>query len=47
VNQTLFNDIPTAAAYFRVNEHFARQVHRLLRRNDMIWVHDYHLGSPR
>ena len=32
-----------AAAYFRVNEHFARQVHRLLRRDDMIWVHDYHL----
>ena len=32
-----------AAAYFRVNEHFARQVHRLLRRDDIIWVHDYHL----
>jgi Glycosyltransferase family 20 len=26
-----------------VNEHFARQLHKLLRRDDMIWVHDYHL----
>ena len=32
-----------AAAYFRVNEHFARQVHKLLRPDDIIWVHDYHL----
>ncbi|HEV2042833.1 MAG TPA: trehalose-6-phosphate synthase [Casimicrobiaceae bacterium] len=32
-----------AVAYFRVNEHFARQLHKLLRRDDMIWVHDYHL----
>jgi len=32
-----------AAAYFRVNEHFARQLHKLLRPDDMIWVHDYHL----
>jgi len=32
-----------AAAYFRVNEHFARQLHKLLRRDDTIWVHDYHL----
>ena len=32
-----------AAAYFRVNEHFARQLHRLLRPDDVIWVHDYHL----
>ncbi|MGH6840318.1 MAG: alpha,alpha-trehalose-phosphate synthase (UDP-forming) [Methylocella sp.] len=31
-----------AAAYFRVNEQFARQLHNLLRRDDMIWVHDYH-----
>ena len=27
-----------AVAYFRVNEHFARQLHKLLRRDDMIWV---------
>jgi trehalose 6-phosphate synthase len=33
----------SAAAYFRVNEHFARQLHKLLRRDDIIWVHDYHL----
>jgi trehalose 6-phosphate synthase len=32
-----------AAAYFRVNEQFARQIHKLLRPDDMIWVHDYHL----
>ncbi|MGH6796305.1 MAG: alpha,alpha-trehalose-phosphate synthase (UDP-forming), partial [Methylocella sp.] len=32
-----------AAAYFRVNEHFAVHLHKLLRRDDVIWVHDYHL----
>lgn len=32
-----------AAAYFRVNEHFARQLYRLLHPDDLIWVHDYHL----
>ena len=32
-----------AAAYFRVNEQFARELHKLLRRDDIIWVHDYHL----
>ena len=32
-----------AAAYFRVNEHFARQLHSMLRPRDTIWVHDYHL----
>jgi trehalose 6-phosphate synthase len=31
-----------AAAYFRVNEQFTRQLHKLLRRDDIIWVHDYH-----
>jgi trehalose 6-phosphate synthase len=31
-----------AAAYFRVNEQFARQLYPLLRPNDTIWVHDYH-----
>src|ERR1700719_3942343 len=31
-----------AAAYFRVNEQFARQLHKMLRRDDIIWVHDYH-----
>ncbi len=31
-----------AAAYFRVNEQFARQLHKMLRPDDMIWVHDYH-----
>jgi trehalose 6-phosphate synthase len=29
-------------AYFRVNEQFARQLHKLLRQDDLIWVHDYH-----
>ncbi|MBO0733070.1 MAG: alpha,alpha-trehalose-phosphate synthase (UDP-forming) [Methylocapsa sp.] len=32
-----------AAAYFRVNERFASQLQRLLRPDDIIWVHDYHL----
>ncbi len=32
-----------AAAYFRVNEQLARELHKLLRRDDIIWVHDYHL----
>jgi trehalose 6-phosphate synthase len=32
-----------ATAYFRVNEQFARHLHKLLRHDDMIWVHDYHL----
>ncbi|MGB6175554.1 MAG: alpha,alpha-trehalose-phosphate synthase (UDP-forming) [Methylocella sp.] len=32
-----------AAAYFRVNEQFAGQLHKMLRRDDIIWVHDYHL----
>ncbi len=31
-----------AAAYFRVNEQFARQLYKMLRPDDMIWVHDYH-----
>lgn len=29
-------------AYFRVNEFFARRLGKLLRANDMVWVHDYH-----
>jgi trehalose 6-phosphate synthase len=32
-----------AAAYFRVNEQFARRLHKMLRQDDIIWVHDYHL----
>jgi trehalose 6-phosphate synthase len=32
-----------AVAYFRVNEQFARQLHKMLRPDDLIWVHDYHL----
>ena len=31
-----------AAAYFRVNEFFARKLARLLRSDDVVWVHDYH-----
>jgi trehalose 6-phosphate synthase len=31
-----------AAAYFRVNELLARQLQKLLRPTDTIWVHDYH-----
>jgi trehalose 6-phosphate synthase len=32
-----------AAAYFRVNEQFAHLLHNMLRQDDIIWVHDYHL----
>lgn len=31
-----------AAAYFRVNEFFARKLARLLRPDDVVWIHDYH-----
>lgn len=29
--------------YFRVNRHFAREVSKILKPDDIIWVHDYHL----
>ncbi|MGN6572670.1 MAG: alpha,alpha-trehalose-phosphate synthase (UDP-forming) [Pseudolabrys sp.] len=29
--------------YFRVNEYFARNLEKLLRPDDVVWVHDYHL----
>jgi trehalose 6-phosphate synthase len=29
--------------YLRVNEHFADELHKVLRPDDVIWVHDYHL----
>ena len=29
--------------YFRVNEYFAQGLERLLREDDIVWVHDYHL----
>lgn len=32
-----------AAGYFRVNEQFARRLAKLLRPDDVVWVHDYHL----
>jgi trehalose 6-phosphate synthase len=32
-----------AAGYFRVNERFARKLAKMLRPDDVIWVHDYHL----
>ena len=31
------------AGYRRVNQRFARQLKKLLRPDDIIWVHDYHL----
>jgi len=31
------------SGYRRVNEHFASELHQLLRKDDVIWVHDYHL----
>ena len=29
--------------YIRVNEHFATELHKILRPDDVVWVHDYHL----
>jgi trehalose 6-phosphate synthase len=31
------------SGYLRVNDHFARQLHKVLAPDDIIWVHDYHL----
>jgi trehalose 6-phosphate synthase len=31
------------SGYMRVNEHFADRLHSVLRPDDVIWVHDYHL----
>jgi trehalose 6-phosphate synthase len=33
---------PDSAGYFRVNEFFARRLAKMLRPDDIIWVHDYH-----
>jgi trehalose 6-phosphate synthase len=30
-------------SYMRVNERFAAELHKLLRTDDIVWVHDYHL----
>jgi trehalose 6-phosphate synthase len=29
--------------YLRVNDHFARELHKVLGPDDLVWVHDYHL----
>ncbi len=29
--------------YLRVNDHFADELHKILRPDDVVWVHDYHL----
>ena len=31
------------SGYLRVNEHFAKELHKILLPDDIIWVHDYHL----
>lgn len=31
------------SGYFRVNDRFADELHKLLQPDDIIWVHDYHL----
>jgi trehalose 6-phosphate synthase len=31
------------SGYMRVNEHFASELHKILRPDDLVWVHDYHL----
>jgi trehalose 6-phosphate synthase len=31
------------SGYLRVNDNFARELHKILRPDDLLWVHDYHL----
>jgi len=31
------------SGYLRVNEHFASELEKILRPDDLVWVHDYHL----
>ena len=31
------------SGYMRVNDHFARELHNVLKPEDIVWVHDYHL----
>ena len=31
------------SGYMRVNEHFASELTKVLRPDDVVWVHDYHL----
>ena len=31
------------SGYMRVNEHFASELHKFIRPDDVVWVHDYHL----
>lgn len=31
------------SGYARVNEHFCTELHKIIRPDDVIWVHDYHL----
>jgi trehalose 6-phosphate synthase len=31
------------SGYMRVNDHFAAELHKILKPDDIIWVHDYHL----
>ena len=31
------------SGYMRVNRHFAAELHKLLKPDDVVWVHDYHL----
>ena len=31
------------SGYFRVNNHFAAELEKIIEQDDLIWVHDYHL----
>src|SRR6516165_10680 len=31
------------SGYFRVNNHFAAELEKIIKNDDLIWVHDYHL----
>jgi len=31
------------SGYFKVNNHFAAELEKIIERDDLLWVHDYHL----
>jgi trehalose 6-phosphate synthase len=31
------------SGYFKVNDHFAAELEKIIKKDDLIWVHDYHL----
>ena len=34
------------SGYLRINDHLARELHSVIRAEDIVWVHDYQLIPP-